>query len=61
MIKMNITKFQDGKVVYCGPGAWSGNCKAGTLSKSAQQEILDKLYTFEQNVIQDVQEDMLVE
>ena len=45
---MRLTEKRDGKVVYCGPGNWAGNSKAGMLSKTAQQEILDKLWLLEE-------------
>ena len=45
---MRLTEKRDGKVVYCGPGNWAGNSKAGMLSKTAQQAILDKLWLLEE-------------
>lgn len=45
---MRLTEKRDGKVVYIGKLSWVGNCKAGQLSKEAQQEILNALWLLEE-------------
>ena len=49
---MRLTEKRDGKVVYIGKLSWVGNCKAGQLSKEAQQEILNALWLME-NIVPD--------